>query len=511
MTGSMTIQKIFARLLVVAALMVAGTVSAAVKPELTIKPDPPEAGENVLRIKITDDAGKPVDGAKLDLLVFMPAMATMPRMEEKTKIETKGSGLYEATFDLPMGGTWEIVLTVDKDGVKDVSHHSLTTGVPGVASKGSGRGASGGEGESATNLMDLGPGRLQQIGVRFAEAKTVSMNRNVEAVGVVEQDQTHREEVTLRFPGYVIKQFRGRVGDSVKAGDPLFSVYSPDLVTAQSELVLADKIAGGGQSLHHAASEKLKNLGLSEREIAQIRKQGKPLRDVVVRAKVSGTILDVTAREGAAVRAGQVVYVIGDLSKSYIVARVFQQDVGDLKLGQSAEVAVPGTSGQSMSGKIDLIYPQIEQGAGTANVRVEVTEFAADLRPGIYLDVRFPVELGSLLAIPAEAVLYSGRHRYVFIDRGEGALEPREIDVGKTTDGLVEVKGGLKEGDRVVASGTFLLGSEAQLRSALPKWKDERAQGEIAKDEVPSKDHGSGMPGAMPGHMMEQGKGGENK
>lgn len=452
-------------------LLGTGSAIAAMQIEITPKPNPPEAGENNLMVVLKDDVGKPFDNAKVDVLVFMPAMGTMPRMEEKAKVTAKGSGAYEARFDLSMGGTWEIALNAEKNGEKASAHYSITTGIPGVEKKG--RGKTDSQGPADSTPLDIGPERLQMIGVRFAEAKTVVMQRNIDAVGVVEQDQTHREELTLRYSGYIVKQFRGRVGDPVKAGDPLFSVYSPDLVTAQSEFLLADRLSEGGHSLHKAAGEKLKNLGLSERDIAEIRKDQQPRRDIVVRSPIKGTILDILVREGASVGSGQVLYIIGDLSKTYIVARIFQQEVGHIKVGQQAIIVVPGSAADPIQGKVDLIYPQIEQGAGTANVRVEVNQMVSGLKPGVYVDVSIPVELGSLLSIPAEAILYSGRHRYVFVDRGEGRLEPREVRVGKSADGRVQILDGLKEGERVAASGTFLLGSEAQLRSALPKWKDE--------------------------------------
>lgn len=443
---------------------------AAVDVKFSPKPNPPEAGENLLEIRLNDDAGNPLDGATVGVSIFMPAMGTMPRMEEKATVIAKNGGIYLASFELPMPGTWEITASVEKDGRKEIVHASITTSIPDVASKGARRttdaAASGG-----SILMELGPERLQLIGVRFAEAKVIPMNKNIEAVGVVEQDQTHREEVTLRVSGYVVKQFRGRVGDLVEAGDPLFSMYSPDMVTAQSEFFLAENLTSGGQSLHQATTEKLKNLGLSDRDIAEIRKSGKPRRDVIIRSKVKGTILEITAREGAAINAGQVVYVIGDLTQTYIVARVFQQDVGDLKVGQPLRVSIPGASSGAVEGRVNLIYPQVEPGAGTTNVRVEIVKYLKSMRPGAYVDLRFPVDLGSLLAIPSEAILYSGKHRYVFVDRGEGALEPREIEVGRASEGLTEVTAGLNAGERVAASGTFLLGSEAQLRSALPKWR----------------------------------------
>ena len=470
---TMSLRKVLLSVAVTLQLVTAAPSLAAMKLELRPEPNPPEAGDNRIVITISDAEGKPIDGAKIELFPFMPAMAIMPRMEEKSDIKPKGAGRYEAAFRLPMGGTWEMALTVEAGGSKNTSHYSITTGIPGVTSKSSSPPRDGAGGSEPTTIMELGPERLQKIGVRFTEAKVAPMRRDVEAVGVIEQDQTHREEVTLRFSGYVVKQFRGRVGDYVKAGEPLFSVYSPDLVAAQSELLLAEKISADGHSLHQAAGEKLKNLGVSPSDIAQIRRDGKPKRDVVIRSGVSGTIQDISVREGAAVSAGQVTYIIGDLSKSFIVARVFQQEVGDLKRGQAAEVKIPG-SGKALPGTVDLIYPQVEPGAGTANVRVVVPTFVPGLRPGVYVDVRFPVELGNLLTIPSEGILYSGRHRYVFVDRGNGGLEPREVEVGRTSGGMTEIREGLKPGERVAASGTFLLGSEAQLRSALPKWKADR-------------------------------------
>ena len=141
-------------------------------------------------------------------------------------------------------------------------------------------------------------------------------------------------------------------------------------------------------------------------------------------------------------------------------------------------MTVPGTKVDVIPGKVNLIYSQVEQGAGTANVRIEVKRYDESLRPGVFVDVRIPVDLGSLLAIPSEAVLHSGRHQYVFVDKGAGNLEPREVSLGRSTDGLTEVLQGLTAGERVAASGTFLLGSEAQLRSALPKWRSAAAGAE---------------------------------
>lgn len=462
---------------------------SAIQIKLVPKTNPPQSGENELEMTLTDAQGKAVDNAQVQMIVFMPAMGTMPRMDEKVQIEPKKGGKYAAKFDLSMGGTWEITATIKSGKDQVTKHFTLTTGISGISTKGSENNVKKPE---AADSMDVGMQRLQKIGVRFAEVTQTSQSRRVEAVGVVEQDQTHREEVSLRYSGYIVKLFRGRVGDPVKAGDPLFTVYSPDLVTAQAEFLLAEKITEGGPSLHEAASTRLKNLGLTANDIEQIRRTRKTQRDITIRSPISGTILEVSTLEGASVAAGQLLFVIGDLSKTSVVARVFQQDVKDIKVGLAAEINLPGSGADPLPARVSLIYPQVEQGAGTVNVRLDLNGIKAGLKPGIYVDVAILVDLGEQLTIPSDAVLYSGRHQYVFVDQSEGQLEPREVSVGKSVSGRVAVLSGLSAGERVAASGTFLLGSEAQLRSALPKWKSDIKKPGSNDSKMPQHVHGEG-------------------
>ncbi len=440
---------------------------AADLPRLEPIPEAPDVGDNKVLIHLPSEANKSINDKDLQLLFSMPAMGSMPYMEMTADIEKTSPGEFKASYEIPMGGTWEATLTV-KDGENEKKYrYSLTTGIPGVTNKTQNLSA---EVSGETPLLDIGPERLQLIGVRFATVQMKNLEKMIRAVGLVEQDETHREEIVARVGGYIVKQFRGRVGDHVQKGDPLFSLYSPDLVTAQSEYLLARKFMATKHAIaDQPAAERLKNLGLSLGDIERIKKSGQPTRDIVFRAPNSGTILKINAREGAATDAGQIIYVIGDLTKTYIVARVFQQDVGDLAAGQRVEILTP-QSGESYAGQIDLIYPQLQPGAGTVNVRVEVKEYAP-FRPGSYVDLRFTVSLGNQLAIPIEAVLYSGLHQYVFIDHGAGNLEAREITTARQANSFVVVKHGIELGERVAASGTFLLSSEAQLRSALPKWR----------------------------------------
>ncbi len=436
--------------------------------KISVEPSPatPQTGENTLWIQITDEQNLPVVDAEIGLLIYMPAMGTMPRMEEKATISSNNKGRYGATYMLSMGGSWEMTLNIAARGKKKTLRYSVTTDIPGVLDKNS----SGMDTSNSSEVLDIGPARLQLIGVRFSEAKNVQLSKTVRAVGIVEQDNTHREDVTVRFSGYVSKIFTGRVGDNVKKGQPLFSVYSPDLVTAQSEYLLSVKTSDTSHSLVASAEARLQNLGMTEAQIMNLKATGKSQREIIVRSPIAGTILRVGASDGTAIGAGQAVITVGDLNKSYIVARVFQQDVGDVKAGQAVEIGLPSAPGYAHKGQVDLVFPQFELGTGTANVRVQNLDPLLDLRPGVYVDLRFPLALGEGLVVPVDALLYSGLHNYVFVDRGNGLLEPREVFPGRFVGDSVEIRKGLAPGERVAASGTFLLSSEAQLRSALPKW-----------------------------------------
>lgn len=456
-------------LFIIIQALVCQTAFGAIDAKLTPIPDPPETGKNELKISLQEN-GKPVSDSKIDILFFMSTMGTMPRMESTADIVAKGDGNYVATYQLFMGGTWEVAVNIEKAGAKQTLRYSLTTGIPGFHDKSAGSSGQGDKSAPGSGQLDIGVQRLQRLGVRFAEAKVQPLQKILRTVGVVEADNTTRSEVTLRFPGYVQKQLSGRVGDMVKKGQPLITIYSPELVTAQNEFLLSHDLGGGG-NIHESVSERLKNIGFSQKDFEEIRGTKKAKREIVITAPISGTILEVNTREGSSVNPGDVLYVIGDLSKTFIVARVFQQDLTEIKIGGSVQIFSPESEEESYQGRVTLLYPNLTEGAGTGNVRVVPDKFIRNLRPGLYLDLRFPIPFGEKLVVPSESILFSGMHRYVFVDKGDGVLDPREVQTGKRTDGLTEIRSGLKAGERVAASGTFLLSSEAQLRSALPKWK----------------------------------------
>lgn len=442
-------------------------------PEISLSPKSPEAGPNEMVIRLKDEAGLSISDASIEMNLVMPAMATMPRMETKPKVEKIGGGKFRATYDIPMQGTWEVSLRISTGTTQKEFSYSLTTGVSGLNSKSSFPLTSQGE---ASVLLPIGPDRLQKIGVKFVKVQRRHLQKTVRAVGVVEPDNTTKSDIVLRYSGYVEKQFLGRVGDHAKVGTPLFSVYSPDLVAAQSEFLIAHNSGGSERVLHASARDRLKNLGLSDAQIARIIATGSPLKNIVISAPVAGTVLAINISEGSSFGQGQLLYTIGDLSKNFIVARIFQRDIGGITAGMPVSIKVPDGDGATYSGKVDLIYPNIGEGEGTANVRVQAGEHIGDLRPGNYVELRFGVDLGEHLSVPTDAILYSGLHKYVFVDRGAGNLEPKEVVSGRTASDWTEIKDGLRENEQIVSSGAFLISSEAQLRSALPKW---RSQGEV--------------------------------
>lgn len=446
----------------------------------TPRTNPPQVGANVLELKISDDKGNSIEKAEVKVSVVMAAMGSMPKMQAIGQIKEQGKGLYLVNYELSMGGSWDVEITIFKGSEKQFFRYGVTTDVNGLQDKNSSNksakstkktGSISTESTENENILPLGVERIQKIGVRFVSVQNLPLTRTLRTFGVVESDSTKKTEVALRFSGYVEKQFKGRLGDTVRAGEALFTVYSPELMSAQSEYLLSKSNTTSSESLNTSNIQRLRNLGLSEKEIFEIEKSDKPKRNITIYSPQKGTLLEINVREGSGIVANQPLYVIGDLSKSFIVARVFQQDISNIHIGQPLEIRLTGEEALKYKGTVSLIYPSVNEGAGTANVRVVPTQFVRELRPGQYVDLYFLIDFGMRLVVPQTAILWSGTHKYVFKQRQNGELEPLEVTTGKSNSDMIEITSGLSAGEVVAASGTFLLSSEAQLRSALPKWK----------------------------------------
>jgi multidrug efflux pump subunit AcrA (membrane-fusion protein) len=327
--------------------------------------------------------------------------------------------------------------------------------------------------------VQLSPQRLQEIGVTTAMVERKDVHDNLSVPGNVDMDEEKLSYVQTRFPGWIQNVFVNATYQYVRKGEGLFTIYSPDLVSSEQEYLLARKnqqafapdVQGMATQesgwLMRAAEERLRLFGVPPQAIADLEKSGKVQHDIAINSPASGYIIERTAFPNAYVQPDTKLYTIADLSTVWVYANVFQNDVGRLKPGDAAQVTVDAYPGRNFNGRIDQILPQVDPTTRTVRVRLVFRNPGVVLKPGMYVNVAISVPLGQQLVIPASAVLQSGSQAIVFIDRGNGVLQPRVVQVGLQLDDSVIVLSGLRAGDRVVSSANFLVDSEAQLQAAL--------------------------------------------
>jgi len=266
--------------------------------------------------------------------------------------------------------------------------------------------------------------KLQQIGVAFGTVEWRAMEKEIRTVGRLTYDESRLTEVSLKFSGWVEKLFVDFTGKRVDKGQPLFSLYSPDLLTAQEEYLLALPLQERSPSLLDAARRKLRLWGLSPGQIATLEATGKATRAMTVLSPVEGVVIEKRLVEGQFVAAGERLYRIADISTLWLVAAVYEEDLPLLRPGQEATAEIP-SSGRKIRGQVSYISPYIDVMSRTAELRLAVPNRDLSLKPEMYAMVILRVPLGQRLAVPEDAVLDSGMRKRVFVDRGDGMLEPR--------------------------------------------------------------------------------------
>ncbi|HWN71419.1 MAG TPA: efflux RND transporter periplasmic adaptor subunit, partial [Haliangium sp.] len=260
-------------------------------------------------------------------------------------------------------------------------------------------------------------------------------------------------------------------GQPVRLGQVLFTLYSPELYAAQQELLLAQQsVTPASQALARAARKRLELWGLSKAQIDRVVASGAPLENVPFLAPASGYVIEKDVVQGAAARAGERLFRIAPLHKVWVQADVYEQDLPHVRVGQKAEITFPYLPGKKYEDRIAYIYPALEGMTRTARVRIELPNQELALKPDMYADVRLQIDAGERLQVPESAVIYTGPRRLVFVDLGDGRLEPREVSLGLRAEGAYEVLDGLSEGERVVTGGNFLIAAESRIRSAAEYW-----------------------------------------
>lgn len=327
--------------------------------------------------------------------------------------------------------------------------------------------------------LQISPERLQLIGVTSAVLQRQPVWRTVRVTGNVVIPEDRLAYVQLRYSGWVRRVLVGSTYRFVHRGEPLLTVYSPEIVTAEREYVLARQnlarlaastlpgVADGARSLLDAARARLQQWEVPEQEINRLEQTGRAAEELAISSPVTGWVVERQALPNLYFQPETRLYTVADLSTVWVFAEVFQQDVGSVRPGQWARVSVDAYPGRIFPARVNLVYPQVDEATRTVRVRLVLPNPGLLLKPGMYADVELRVPLGVQLVIPTDAVLATGTENIAFVDHGGGSLEPRHVQLGPQTDQGYIVLGGLRAGERVVTSANFLLDAESQLQAAL--------------------------------------------
>jgi Cu(I)/Ag(I) efflux system membrane fusion protein/cobalt-zinc-cadmium efflux system membrane fusion protein len=327
--------------------------------------------------------------------------------------------------------------------------------------------------------VQLSPQRLQAIGVTTAVARLQTVSNQLQVPGNVDMDERRLAYVQTRFPGWIQKVLVNASYQYVRQGQPMFTIYSPELVSTEQEYILAKQSqqtfandmhgTGAGESawLLQAAADRLRQFGVPADEIARLEKTGTVQHDITIESPASGYITEFNALPNTYAQPEMKLYTIADLSSVWVNANVYQTDVGQLTPGTPATVTVDAYPGRQFHGRIDQVLPQVDPMTRTAHVRFVFANAGLLLKPGMFVNVNIDVPLGRQLMVPASGVLYTGTRDVAFLDHGDGYLEPREVETGPRLNDQVVILKGLRAGDRIVSSANFLVDSEAQLQAAM--------------------------------------------
>jgi len=367
-----------------------------------------------------------------------------------------------------------------------------------------------GEDESdsnSPNQIKISTDKVQKLGVRSEAAQLRSLDKIVRAAGRVEPDERRVYAISPKFEGYVERLHVNVTGQPVGRGQPLFEVYSPELVSAQREYAIAaqgveslkgadDVTQSGMKQLAESSLLRLKNWDISEAQIKALAQSGETKRTLTFRSPVSGIVTEKKALQGMRFMPGEALYQIADLSAVWVVADVFEQDIGLVKSGATAKVRINAYPDKLFTGKVSYVYPTLDAMTRTVPVRVELANPGLLLKPGMFAQMELPVSAkGAVVTVPLSAVIDSGTRQIVLIEQGEGRFEPREVKLGARSDTHVEVIDGVKDGEKVVVAANFLIDAESNLKAAVGGFgaSGQGASGSAGKESGPGQPAGKGV------------------
>lgn len=329
-------------------------------------------------------------------------------------------------------------------------------------------------------IVKISTDKVQKLGVKTEQAALRQLSSTVRAVGQVQPDERRVYTIAPKFEGWVEQLHVDATGDVVKAGQILFEVYSPELISAQREYLIAlqgvkamqDAAAeaqSGMQELAQASLMRLQSWDIGAEDLRKLRETGEVKRTIAYRSPVTGVVMEKAALKGMRFMPGEMMYKIADLSTLWIIADVAEQESGLLKVGQAAKVRLDAYPGREFSSRVSYVYPTLNAQTRTTAVRLQMANPAGLLRPGMYaqLELSGLGSKGRVVSVPDTAVIYSGRREIVLVQLAEGRYEARAVKLGARNEDYVEVKEGIGEGESVVVSANFLIDAESNLKAVI--------------------------------------------
>ncbi len=308
-----------------------------------------------------------------------------------------------------------------------------------------------------------------KMGLKVAKAGKRKVDHTIRTVGTVTADQTKEAHVHTRINGWIEDVYADYIGKEIKKKQPLFSLYSPDLVSTQEEYLSARKQGGAGQEISKAALQRLRLWNVPESEISRLTQSGKAKRALIFESPVDGVIVNKTAIKGMYITPEMELYYIADLSKVWIIVTLYEYDLASIAVGDESVIQLPYDANRALKGKISYIYPEVELETRTAKARIEMPNPDQKLKPGMFANVELKKNLGDAIVIPDDAVIDTGVRRIVFVRVQNSKFEPREVKVGARVGQDFIVLSGLKENEEVVVSAHFLIDAESKLQAALQR------------------------------------------
>lgn len=380
-------------------------------------------------------------------------------------------------------GTEKVSVSKTDSGLAPATEHQghAPGSMPGMAPQGESE-KTVGEAPAETPAVEISPEKQQLIGVKIATVSVRPLRKVIRTVGRIEYDERMIRTVNTKVEGWIEKLYIDYTGRYVKKGEPMAELYSPELLATQEEYLSILKwrrgkgtetqtgamISKDAEALVEAAKKRLQRYDISEEQIRELEQTGKARRTLTIYSPANGYVVQKVALQGMKVMPGEKLFDVADLSTVWVIADVYEYELSSIRVGETASISLSYIPGKEFKSKIDYVYPTLSGETRTARVRFSIPNPDDRLKPQMYSTVEIKINLGSKLAIPDDAVIDTGTRQIVYVDKGDGYFEPREVMLGLRAEDYREVLKGLNAGEKVAASAAFLIDSEAQLKGVKP-------------------------------------------